>query len=82
MESSFSVDSGSTWKSCDRWYRTDINFKSYLGVLHPEYSGWGDNSIAGGVAGDYVKVDSIIANDSTTNEDLVAPILMIQQALE
>lgn len=71
--SAYSVDSGSTWNNLvtDGTGLTSITNLTF-GVLHPEYSAWGDGSIAGGVAGDYIKVDSIILNDSTTNEDLVA----------
>ena len=71
--SSYSVDSGSSWTNLvtDGTGLTSVTNLT-LGVLHPDYSAWGDSSIAGGVTGDYVKVDSIILNDSTTNENLVA----------
>ena len=71
--SAYSVDSGTTWVNLvtDGTGLSSIANLTF-GILHPEHSAWGDSSVVGGTAGDYVKIDSIILSDTTTNEDLVA----------
>jgi hypothetical protein len=70
--SAFSSDDGGTWTDLvtDGAGLTSIANFTFGSKTH-QYDAWGDDTIAGGSAGDYVTIDSIVITDTNSGSNLL-----------